>query len=123
MFDLSFYPKPRGPRDIRSGIIDLSINEEPTNENVVMNVGDCSDSSENMTIDFGFYSKEISPCDWIPSGDGLSEFILALNAMTNHVNDNNLLIENQLINHLNTIKSYALCNLSAAKHNLCVSNI
>jgi len=115
MFDLSFYPKPRGPRDIRSGIIDLSINEEPTNENVVMNVGDCSDSSENMTIDFGFYSKEISPCDWIPSGDGLSEFILALNAMTNHVNDNNLLIENQLINHLNTIKSYALCNLSAAK--------
>ena len=28
MFDLSFYPKPRGPRDIRSGIIDLSINEE-----------------------------------------------------------------------------------------------
>ena len=104
--------------ELFSGIIDLTISGEPTGENVIMLQNDivgCGDSSENMTIDFGFYSKEISPCTGVSVGEGVNEFKLALNSMTDHINGYKLLINNDLENNLNTIQSYYLCNYSAAK--------
>jgi len=58
--------------DIFSGIIDLSLNEEPTNEyDTVTTTGPCSrnDASENLTIDFGFYFNGDS------DGDGKDDLV------------------------------------------------
>ena len=59
--------------DIFSGIIDLSLNGEPTNEyDTVTTTGPCSiinDASENLTIDFGFYFNGDS------DGDGIDDLV------------------------------------------------